>query len=138
MLANEIVKLRKYLDKIVNFQSMTVTSRVEEIPNKLAHEMLENFQINGAVPMTREQITVLLISTLDAIHSNHTELSAIKPIQRSSVFEATLLYSHMFSATPEALNYKRGRMLILNISMENLILLFNPLIVAFFQLVPTI
>lgn len=100
MLANEIVKLKEYLDKIVNFQSMTVTSRVEEIPNKLAHEMLENFQINGAFPINRKQITAAfrLLQINGATncsircHSfqNHAELSTIKPVQRDSVFEAAL------------------------------------------------
>ena len=55
LLANEIAKIRGDMEE----QKITIIEKLEELPKKIKDMMLENFQVNGAIPITQEQVTNL-------------------------------------------------------------------------------
>ena len=55
LLANEIAKIRGDMEE----QKITIIEKLEELPKKIKDMMLENFQVNGTIPITQEQVTNL-------------------------------------------------------------------------------
>jgi hypothetical protein len=56
MLANEIVGLKQE----ISYLKVAIMQRLDELPDRLKEQMLENFAINGAIPITRDQVSELL------------------------------------------------------------------------------
>ena len=77
LLANEIAKVD---DKLENMK-LTLMARLEALPEQLKDVMLENFQINGVLPITHSQV-VSMISNLESTILNAMQQQNQVLIQR--------------------------------------------------------
>jgi hypothetical protein len=65
LLANEIVKLRGE----VSYLKVEILTCLEQLPEKIKQSMLNNFEINGTVPITHSQVVDMLSGLQDKIVS---------------------------------------------------------------------
>jgi len=56
LLANEIAKV----DRKVESMRMDLIARLDALPEELKASMLENFQVNGVVPITHTQVVAMI------------------------------------------------------------------------------
>jgi hypothetical protein len=70
LLANEIVKLRSDMVEKHN----EIVEKLDEMPSQIKVLLLENFTVNGAIPITADQVTQMLnglkSSLLEALENN--------------------------------------------------------------------
>ena len=65
VLANSIVGLQEDISNIKG----NIMTKLEELPEALKQTMLENFQIEGTVPITRHEMQEMMRSSIDDLKS---------------------------------------------------------------------
>lgn len=107
MLANEIVKLREEFGN----RTIMLLAKVEEIPEKVKESMLQNFQISGAVPITKDQVEAL-INELRADIRDMRSISVPAPTQCRNESEIAQEFQHYcwgghFHPVPEGFRFPK-------------------------------
>ena len=101
ILANSIVDLK--LD--IGIMREEIISKLEQLPEALKHSMLENFQIEGTVPITRHEMQDMMKSSIDDLKRT-IETSLLSITHRGQ--DAAVLTPagvNIREAQPDATNY---------------------------------
>lgn len=80
ILSNELVKLKSELK---SFKEL-ICEKIESLPSELKECMLKNFQINGAIPITRDDILKLQESIMKAIEDKQITERSIARVDEST------------------------------------------------------
>ena len=78
IVANSVAGLREELREEMCVMKDTVVTKLVQLPEALKHTMLDNFQVEGTVPITRQEMQDMMMSTIgDLKTSIETSLQAI-------------------------------------------------------------
>lgn len=71
LLANEIIKIHAEL----SFVRSTLLTKLEELPEEILRSILQNFNVNGTVSITRDEVVSLLSEFQNSLKSYIREVS---------------------------------------------------------------
>ena len=78
IVANSVAGLPEELREEMGVMKDTVVTKLVQLPEALKHTMLDNFQVEGTVPITRQEMQDMMRSTIgDLKTSIETSLQAI-------------------------------------------------------------
>ena len=101
ILANSMVDLRHD----IGVMREEIISKLEQLPEALKHSMLENFQIEGTVPITRHEMQDMMKSSIDDL--KRTIETSLLSLSHRGQDEAVLTPAgvNVREARPDATNY---------------------------------